>query len=254
MDHHIPNGTGMRNQGHRVHCSKKHEASCVLLWVDKALQPAPSSSPTNCCALSLPDSLYVSEYFSQSAQKLSFYSWYGNAKLFHFHVPEDTVLLRWLLQASRGKGPECTSMEITVYVCPHARACPCGLLVPLSGSLVAGAGWLWRLGSSSAAGAVVSLYSSTKSVFKPVGVICVHVTSGSGAACQVWCPRDPLGHWRELHSEADVLLGGAPGLAEPAHGAKRCGSTTRDLSRARLAGDGQKLPSAEELRRFGGTS
>uniref|UniRef100_A0A8C3Y6Z4 Post-glycosylphosphatidylinositol attachment to proteins 6 n=1 Tax=Catharus ustulatus TaxID=91951 RepID=A0A8C3Y6Z4_CATUS len=73
------------------------------------------SSPTNCCALSLPDSLYVSEYFSQSAQKLSFYSWYGNAKLFHFHVPEDTVLLRWLLQASRGKGPECTSMEITVH-------------------------------------------------------------------------------------------------------------------------------------------
>ncbi|XP_063270210.1 post-GPI attachment to proteins factor 6 isoform X1 [Prinia subflava] len=62
-----------------------------------------------------PDSLYVSEYFSQSAQKLSFYSWYGNAKLFHFHVPEDTVLLRWLLQASRGKGPECTSMEITVH-------------------------------------------------------------------------------------------------------------------------------------------
>ncbi|KFU88014.1 Transmembrane protein 8A, partial [Chaetura pelagica] len=57
----------------------------------------------------------VSEYFSQSAQKLSFYSWYGNAKLFRFRVPEDTVLLRWLLQASRGKGPECTSMEITVH-------------------------------------------------------------------------------------------------------------------------------------------
>nr|XP_027324794.1 post-GPI attachment to proteins factor 6 isoform X2 [Anas platyrhynchos] len=61
------------------------------------------------------DSLYVSEYFSQSAQKLSFYSWYGNAKVFHFHVPEDTVLLRWLLQASRGKEPECTSMEVTVH-------------------------------------------------------------------------------------------------------------------------------------------
>ncbi|NWR76119.1 TMM8A factor, partial [Centropus unirufus] len=60
-------------------------------------------------------SLYVSEYFSQSAQKLTFYSWYGNAKLFHFRVPEDTVQLRWLLQASRGKGPECTSMEITVH-------------------------------------------------------------------------------------------------------------------------------------------
>ncbi|XP_067407279.1 post-GPI attachment to proteins factor 6 isoform X2 [Emydura macquarii macquarii] len=61
------------------------------------------------------DLLYVSEYFSQSAQKLSFYSWYGNAKLFRFHVPEDTVLLRWLLQASKGKGPECTSMEITIH-------------------------------------------------------------------------------------------------------------------------------------------
>lgn len=110
--------------------------------MDKALQPAPSSSPTNCCALSLADSLYVSEYFSQSAQKLSFYSWYGNAKLFHFHVPEDTVLLRWLLQASRGKGPECTSMEITVYVCPVSlcQGLSCGLLVPSSWSLVAGVG------------------------------------------------------------------------------------------------------------------
>uniref|UniRef100_U3IEI4 Post-GPI attachment to proteins 6 n=1 Tax=Anas platyrhynchos platyrhynchos TaxID=8840 RepID=U3IEI4_ANAPP len=71
--------------------------------------------PSSCFALSLSDSLYVSEYFSQSAQKLSFYSWYGNAKVFHFHVPEDTVLLRWLLQASRGKEPECTSMEVTVH-------------------------------------------------------------------------------------------------------------------------------------------
>nr|XP_013795418.1 PREDICTED: transmembrane protein 8A [Apteryx mantelli mantelli] len=70
---------------------------------------------TQVCGAVWTDSLYVSEYFSQSAQKLSFYSWYGNAKLFHFHVPEDTVLLRWLLQASRGKGPECTSMEVTVH-------------------------------------------------------------------------------------------------------------------------------------------
>lgn len=210
----------------------------MLLWADKALQPAPSSPPANCCALCLPDSLYVSEYFSQSAQKLSFYSWYGNAKLFHFHVPEDTVLLRWLLQASRGKGPECTSMEITVYVCPCARACPCGLLVPVSWSLVAGAGWWWRLGSS-VVGAVVSSCSSTESAFKPVGVFYVCATSGSGAACQVWCPRDPLGHWTELHSEADVLLSGAPGLAEPARGAKGCGRTTRDLSRTKLVGDGQ---------------
>ncbi|XP_030432696.1 post-GPI attachment to proteins factor 6 isoform X6 [Gopherus evgoodei] len=61
------------------------------------------------------DLLYISEYFSQSAQKLSFYGWYGNAKLFRFQVPEDTILLRWLLQASKGKGPECTTTEITIH-------------------------------------------------------------------------------------------------------------------------------------------
>lgn len=57
----------------------------------------------------------VSEQFSQSPQKLSFYSWYGSARLFHFRVPPDTVLLRWLLQVSRGGGPTCTNVEITVY-------------------------------------------------------------------------------------------------------------------------------------------
>ncbi|XP_045640025.1 post-GPI attachment to proteins factor 6 isoform X2 [Ursus americanus] len=57
----------------------------------------------------------VSEHFSQSPQKLSFYSWYGSATLFHFRVPPDTVLLRWLLQVSRGSGPTCTNVEITVY-------------------------------------------------------------------------------------------------------------------------------------------
>lgn len=216
-------------------------------WLKPCSLP-PAAPPPTAVLSSLPDSLYVSEYFSQSAQKLSFYSWYGNAKLFHFHVPEDTVLLRWLLQASRGKGPECSSMDITVYVC--ARACPSGPLVPLSWSLrVAGVCWLWRLGSSSAAGDVVSSCVRTGSVCKPVGVFCVNVTSGSGAAYQVWCPRDPLGCWRELHSEADVLLRGVPGLAEPAHAAKGCGRTTRDLSKLKLFGDGQtaQCRRAEEI-------
>lgn len=35
------------------------------------------------------------------------------------------------------------------------------------------------------------------------------------------------------------LLRGVPGLAEPAHVAKGCGRTTRDLSRPKLVGDGQ---------------
>ncbi|XP_041605628.1 post-GPI attachment to proteins factor 6 isoform X1 [Vulpes lagopus] len=57
----------------------------------------------------------VSEQFSQSPQKLSFYSWYGSARLFHFRVPPDAVLLRWLLQVSRAGGPTCSHAEVTVY-------------------------------------------------------------------------------------------------------------------------------------------
>ncbi|MEJ1287559.1 transmembrane protein 8 (five membrane-spanning domains) [Cricetulus griseus] len=56
----------------------------------------------------------VSEHFSQAPQKLSFYSWYGSTQLFHFRVPPDTVLLRWLLHASQS-GPSCTNVEITVH-------------------------------------------------------------------------------------------------------------------------------------------
>lgn len=55
----------------------------------------------------------VSEHFSQAPQKLSFYSWYGSTRLFHFRVPPDTVLLRWLLHVSQG-GPSCADVEITV--------------------------------------------------------------------------------------------------------------------------------------------
>ncbi|XP_038676340.1 post-GPI attachment to proteins factor 6 isoform X2 [Scyliorhinus canicula] len=58
---------------------------------------------------------YVSEYYAQTPQKLSLYSWYGNARLFVFRVPENTVLLRWILQASKGKGPECQNTKVTVH-------------------------------------------------------------------------------------------------------------------------------------------
>ncbi|XP_027719011.1 post-GPI attachment to proteins factor 6-like isoform X2 [Vombatus ursinus] len=59
--------------------------------------------------------MYSYEYFVQSPQKLSFYSWYGSTKLYHFRVPSDTMLLRWLLQAFKGPGSECTDVEITVH-------------------------------------------------------------------------------------------------------------------------------------------
>ncbi|KAM6155384.1 post-GPI attachment to proteins factor 6 [Rhynchocyon petersi] len=61
------------------------------------------------------DTRLVSELFSQTPQRLSFYSWYGSSRLFRFQVPPDTVLLRWLLQVSRGWGPLCSDVEITVH-------------------------------------------------------------------------------------------------------------------------------------------
>ncbi|XP_021563292.1 transmembrane protein 8A, partial [Carlito syrichta] len=57
----------------------------------------------------------VSEHFSQVPQRLSFYSWYGSARLFRFRVPPDTILLRWLLQVSPGGSPTCTDVDITVH-------------------------------------------------------------------------------------------------------------------------------------------
>ncbi|XP_072916669.1 post-GPI attachment to proteins factor 6 [Hemitrygon akajei] len=57
--------------------------------------------------------MYVSEYYSQAPQKLSLYSWYGSARLFVFQVPENTVLMRWILQASKSKG--CQNINVTVH-------------------------------------------------------------------------------------------------------------------------------------------
>ncbi|XP_006001515.1 post-GPI attachment to proteins factor 6 isoform X2 [Latimeria chalumnae] len=67
-----------------------------------------------CFARRESDDTYVSEYFSQAPQRLSRYSWYGNVRLFYFKVPEDTVLVKWLLQASKGR-TECSNVNITVY-------------------------------------------------------------------------------------------------------------------------------------------
>uniref|UniRef100_A0A8C5WHI2 Post-GPI attachment to proteins 6 n=1 Tax=Leptobrachium leishanense TaxID=445787 RepID=A0A8C5WHI2_9ANUR len=66
-------------------------------------------------ASSSSDVVYVSEFFSQIPQRLSFYNWYGNVRLFRFQVPSDTVYLRWILQASRQNRAECQGIEITLH-------------------------------------------------------------------------------------------------------------------------------------------
>ncbi|RXN06414.1 transmembrane 8B-like protein [Labeo rohita] len=68
-----------------------------------------------------PDLTYLNGFYSKTPQRLSKYSWFGNVRLHHFRVPEDAVLVRWLLTVSRGSGLNCGNQDITVYVW-HFRA------------------------------------------------------------------------------------------------------------------------------------
>ncbi|XP_034297232.1 post-GPI attachment to proteins factor 6 isoform X2 [Pantherophis guttatus] len=90
---------------------------CPLLFLLlAAAAPSPPEKKEAELAGGAEDPAFLSEYFSQSSQTLSFYSWYGSAKIFRFRVPEDTVLLRWLLQASRDKGPGCGKTQVTFHI------------------------------------------------------------------------------------------------------------------------------------------
>ncbi|XP_016135138.1 transmembrane protein 8B-like [Sinocyclocheilus grahami] len=62
-----------------------------------------------------PDVTYLNEFYSKTPQRLSKYSWFGNVRLNHFRVPEDAVLVRWLLTVSRGSGLNCGNQNITVH-------------------------------------------------------------------------------------------------------------------------------------------
>ncbi|XP_030634903.1 post-GPI attachment to proteins factor 6 [Chanos chanos] len=66
--------------------------------------------------LSSADLTFVSGFYSKTPQRLSKYSWYGNVRLHHFRVPEDAVLLRWLLTVTRGSGFNCGNQNVTVHI------------------------------------------------------------------------------------------------------------------------------------------
>ncbi|XP_029410732.1 post-GPI attachment to proteins factor 6 isoform X2 [Nannospalax galili] len=85
-------------------------AGPLLMLVMLLARPRPAAAR----ASSKSEAGLVSEHFSQAPQKLSFYSWYGSTRLFHFRVPPDTVLLHWLLHVSQS-GSSCTDVEITVH-------------------------------------------------------------------------------------------------------------------------------------------
>ncbi|KAB5523190.1 hypothetical protein PHYPO_G00149690 [Pangasianodon hypophthalmus] len=61
------------------------------------------------------DVSYVSGFYSNTPQRLSKYSWFGNARLFRFRVPEGAELVRWSLTVMRGSGFSCGDQNIAVH-------------------------------------------------------------------------------------------------------------------------------------------
>ncbi|XP_057712679.1 post-GPI attachment to proteins factor 6 isoform X2 [Corythoichthys intestinalis] len=59
---------------------------------------------------------FVSELSSKPAQKLSKYSWYGNARLHRFHIPEETAIARWLFTVTKGHSFSCTERNVSIHM------------------------------------------------------------------------------------------------------------------------------------------
>ncbi|XP_047658743.1 transmembrane protein 8B-like [Tachysurus fulvidraco] len=61
------------------------------------------------------DVSHVSGFYSSPPQRLSKYSWFGNARLFRFQVPEGAELVHWSLTVLRGSGFSCSDQNIAVH-------------------------------------------------------------------------------------------------------------------------------------------
>ncbi|XP_077415438.1 post-GPI attachment to proteins factor 6 [Vanacampus margaritifer] len=59
---------------------------------------------------------FVSELSSKPVQKLSKYSWYGNARLQRFHIPEETAIARWFFTVTKGHSFHCTERNATIHI------------------------------------------------------------------------------------------------------------------------------------------
>ncbi|MFT7812126.1 transmembrane protein 8A isoform X2 [Arapaima gigas] len=68
----------------------------------------------HCC--SGDDLTFQSSFYCKTPQKLSTYSWYGSVRLYRFRVPEDTVLVRWLLTVTKGSGFNCGIHNISIHI------------------------------------------------------------------------------------------------------------------------------------------
>uniref|UniRef100_A0A8B9EIU2 Transmembrane protein 8B n=1 Tax=Anser cygnoides TaxID=8845 RepID=A0A8B9EIU2_ANSCY len=86
-------------------------ASSVATGVPTASSSSSSSSPA--------DGLFVTDYFTRTPRKLSPFRSFASIELFHFHIPEDTVIAVWNLITFKEQGgtfgDHCPDRSITVY-------------------------------------------------------------------------------------------------------------------------------------------
>uniref|UniRef100_H3A514 Transmembrane protein 8B n=1 Tax=Latimeria chalumnae TaxID=7897 RepID=H3A514_LATCH len=76
------------------------------------------------CLDSLPDGLFVTDYFTRTPRKLNPFRSFASVELFHFNVPEDTLIAVWNLITFKEQGgtfgDHCPDRSVTVYFRPGA--------------------------------------------------------------------------------------------------------------------------------------
>ncbi|XP_071987935.1 transmembrane protein 8B isoform X1 [Engystomops pustulosus] len=79
---------------------------------------------TAACLATAADALFVTDYFTRTPRKLNPFRSVGNVELFHFHIPEDTVIAVWNLITFKERGgtfgDHCPDRSVTVYFRPGA--------------------------------------------------------------------------------------------------------------------------------------
>lgn len=89
------------------------------LLLGGAPQPPPQSfALLRAPWVSFADGLFVTDYFTRTPRKLSPFRSFASIELFHFHIPEDTVIAVWNLITFKEQGgtfgDQCPDRSITV--------------------------------------------------------------------------------------------------------------------------------------------
>ncbi|KAK5599256.1 hypothetical protein CRENBAI_023963 [Crenichthys baileyi] len=65
------------------------------------------------------DCLFVTDYFTRTPRKLNAFNYFASVELFHFNVPEDTMMAVWNLITFKEQGgtfgDSCPNRNVTVY-------------------------------------------------------------------------------------------------------------------------------------------